>query len=59
LGGDSDTIASMTGAIAGAYHGEESIPKEWLNKLENREYIRALAEKLYFLNLKLFKQPLG
>lgn len=27
LGGDTDTIASMTGAIAGAYYGVESIPK--------------------------------
>jgi len=49
LGGDADTIASMTGAIAGAYHGVESIPEEWLNKLENQRYIRELAEKLYLI----------
>jgi poly(ADP-ribose) glycohydrolase ARH3 len=53
LGGDADTIASMTGAIAGAYHGEEAIPKDWINKLENQNYIRELAEKLY-LTFKLF-----
>lgn len=29
LGGDTDTIAAMSGAIAGAYHGEEELPKSW------------------------------
>ncbi|KAM8976234.1 ADP-ribosylhydrolase ARH3 [Pelodytes ibericus] len=29
LGGDTDTIATMAGAIAGAYHGEEQIPQSW------------------------------
>jgi len=51
LGGDTDTIASMTGAIAGAHHGEESIPKTWINALENgekgRTYIKNLAEELW------------
>jgi poly(ADP-ribose) glycohydrolase ARH3 len=51
LGGDTDTIGAMTGAIAGAFHGVESIPVEWLDALENegkgRDYIRQLAEALY------------
>jgi len=46
LGGDTDTIAAMAGAISGAYLGIEAIPSEWRAKLENREYIEALAEKL-------------
>ena len=29
LGGDTDTIASMAGAIAGAYYGQDSIPQRW------------------------------
>ncbi|MCS6862455.1 MAG: ADP-ribosylglycohydrolase family protein, partial [Abditibacteriales bacterium] len=37
LGGDTDTIGAMTGAIAGALHGVEGIPSEWLNALENGE----------------------
>ncbi len=49
LGGDTDTIASMTGAICGAYLGIEYIPEEWQMKLENREYILSLAERLYEL----------
>jgi len=46
LGGDTDTIAAMTGAISGAYLGEEAIPVAWRQRLENRHYIVELAEKL-------------
>lgn len=51
LGGDTDTIGAMTGAISGAYYGEGTIPKEWVEKLEEgekgRSYIRWLGEELY------------
>ena len=51
LGGDTDTIGAMTGAISGAYHGYENIPTRWLEKLENgskgRDYVIGLAERLY------------
>lgn len=47
LGGDTDTIGAMTGAISGAYLGIESIPERWKEKLENRLYIEGLAEKLW------------
>jgi len=47
LGGDTDTIGAMTGAISGAYLGIESIPDDWKSKLENRLYIQELAEKLW------------
>jgi len=47
LGGDTDTIGAMTGAISGAYLSIESIPRSWRDKLENRLYIEELAEKLY------------
>lgn len=46
LGGDTDTIGAMTGAISGAYHGVEAIPEQWRNKLERRAYIEKLAEDL-------------
>lgn len=49
LGGDTDTIAAMAGAISGAYLGIEAIPAEWRTKLENRIYIESLAEKLWQL----------
>lgn len=47
LGGDTDTIGAMTGALSGAYLGVEAIPEKWKNKLENRDYIEGLAEKLW------------
>ncbi|MFQ5996295.1 MAG: ADP-ribosylglycohydrolase family protein [Dehalococcoidales bacterium] len=46
LGGDTDTIGAMTGAISGAYLGFDAIPREWRDKLENRPYIEELAERL-------------
>ena len=49
LGGDTDTIGAMTGAIAGAYLGIEAIPSNWRGKLENRLYLTELAEKLWEL----------
>jgi poly(ADP-ribose) glycohydrolase ARH3 len=36
LGGDTDTIGAMAGALAGAYYGYAEIPEEWLGPLENR-----------------------
>jgi poly(ADP-ribose) glycohydrolase ARH3 len=47
LGGDTDTIAAMAGAISGAYLGVGSIPDKWRSKLENRAYIEELAGVLY------------
>lgn len=47
LGGDTDTIGAMTGAIAGAYRGEENIPKSWRDKIEKGDYITDLAKKLW------------
>jgi poly(ADP-ribose) glycohydrolase ARH3 len=47
LGGDTDTIVSMAGAISGAYLGIEAIPPEWQEQLENRDYILNLADRLW------------
>jgi poly(ADP-ribose) glycohydrolase ARH3 len=49
LGGDTDTIGAMTGAISGAYHGDQAIPERWKNRLEKGDYIEELAEKLWFI----------
>ena len=46
LGGDTDTIGAMTGAISGAYLGFDSIPGRWRDNLENQLYIVQLAERL-------------
>ncbi len=52
LGGDTDTIGAMTGAISGAYLGIDSIPEKWRTKLENRPYIEELAEQLWQIQLQ-------
>jgi poly(ADP-ribose) glycohydrolase ARH3 len=46
VGGDTDTIAAMAGAIAGARHGITGIPPAWLGRLENEPRLRSLATQL-------------
>jgi poly(ADP-ribose) glycohydrolase ARH3 len=57
LGGDTDTLAAMTGAISGAYLGIESIPDKWRTKLENQQYIEELAAVLYDVWERWRKKP--
>jgi len=51
VGGDTDTIASMTGAISGAALGESSIPERWLHRARETVYtperVRQIALNLY------------
>jgi ADP-ribosylglycohydrolase len=46
-GGDTDAIALLAGAFAGAYNGEDSIPIAWKASLKNYNEIVKLAKKLY------------
>ena len=34
-GGDTDTIASMAGSLAGALHGSDWVPERWVRAIEN------------------------
>lgn len=47
LGDDADTTAAICGQLAGAYYGESSIPKKWLEKLAMRKDIAILADRLF------------
>ncbi|XP_033339094.1 ADP-ribosylhydrolase ARH3 [Megalopta genalis] len=47
LGGDTDTIGSMTGAIAGAFYGEKEINSNLLQHCEDSEKFRNLADQLF------------
>ncbi|XP_046489458.1 ADP-ribosylhydrolase ARH3 [Neodiprion pinetum] len=49
LGGDTDTIGSMAGAIAGAFYGEEMIRPEILKHCETSDKFRELADQLFHL----------
>lgn len=44
--GDSDSTGSMTGQLLGAMHGAALIPSSWLDGLELREVIEAMAQDL-------------
>ena len=45
IGGDTDTIGAIVGSMAGIYYGFESIPSNWLDKLQRKEYLMELADK--------------
>lgn len=45
--GDSDSIASIAGGIAGCYQGFERIPRRFLRNLENRELLTDTSRKLF------------
>lgn len=39
LGNDTDTVAAVAGGLAGIVYGFDSIPKEWVEKLANKQLI--------------------
>lgn len=52
-GGDTDSIASIAGGLSGAYNGLSGIPQKWVSKVENADYLKELAKKLYDLSKKV------
>lgn len=48
LGGDTDTIAAITGGLAGITYGEGGIPKPWKEALVGRKKIEALGDRLFY-----------
>ena len=46
IDGDSDTVACITGGILGARLGLAAIPQDWIARLENRDYLGGLADRL-------------
>jgi poly(ADP-ribose) glycohydrolase ARH3 len=56
LGGDTDTVAAMAGALAGSFHGSGWLPRRWFDSLENqpgvgRDYLIGVARRLAKLDL--------
>lgn len=43
LGDDADTVAAVTGQLAGAHFGASRIPRHWLQRLHRRDEIETLA----------------
>jgi len=46
LGGNSDVIAAVTGALAGAHYTQGAIPALWRNSLMKQQLIEAFADRL-------------
>jgi len=46
LGGDTDTLGALIGALAGAYYGFDAIPQKWKTGLVNINQIKLRAEIL-------------
>ena len=61
LGGDTDTIASMAGAIGGAFWGEAGIPKEWIDSCESSDHAQSLGDELFDIVMVQLKEegPMG
>ena len=53
-GGDADTIAAVTGQIAGSYYGYEAIPREWIEAVKDWRKIDGMIEQ--FLDLAIAQQ---
>jgi ADP-ribosyl-[dinitrogen reductase] hydrolase len=50
MGGyDTDTTAAVTGSLSGAHVGMAGIPRRWVERVENSEYIQRLGRQLYRL----------
>jgi ADP-ribosylglycohydrolase len=47
LGGDTDTVGCVAGALAGACYGRPGIPREWVDRLARSTDIEKLAGRLY------------
>ena len=45
IGGDTDTIGAIVGSMAGIYYGFESIPSNWLDKVQRKDYLIELVDR--------------
>lgn len=43
IGGDTDTIASTAGGLAGIIYGKDAIPVDWVKDLKNKELIEGIC----------------
>lgn len=47
LGDDADTTGAVYGQLAGAFYGEDQIPRHWRERIAKREQIETMAEGLF------------
>lgn len=53
LGGDTDTVGAIAGALAGAWSGIGAIPTRWLVKLQDSGMITSLGNRLWVVSQQL------
>lgn len=46
LGSDTDTIAALTGSLAGILYGYKNIPERWISQVRNIDYVLEAAKRL-------------
>ncbi|WP_101296116.1 ADP-ribosylglycohydrolase family protein [Halegenticoccus soli] len=46
-GGDTDTVAAIAGAVAGARHGVSSLPQRWIDTVDHSNELTQLARTLW------------
>lgn len=49
LGDDADTVGAIYGQLAGAYYGDDAIPKNWRSKCSLTPLIEVFATELLHL----------
>ncbi len=59
LGDDCDTVAAITGQLAGCHYGLNAIPADWLNVLMEKDRIEQLAQRLIELTPDTTANPEG
>lgn len=47
MGGDTDSIGAMAGAMKGAELGISNIPQKWVEEVRDTHYLQEVAEQLY------------
>lgn len=50
LGHDADTVGAVYGQLAGAYYGLSGIPPAWAERIDAKEEIIAMADRLFTLS---------
>lgn len=53
LGGDADTIAAITGGLAGVYYGYDAIPERWKEKVLVKDRLTYIAERILKSNCEI------
>nr|WP_321575772.1 ADP-ribosylglycohydrolase family protein [Halosolutus amylolyticus] len=47
MGGDTDTIGAVAGAVAGARFGVDALPERWVSEIDEEAELRRLATELF------------